>query len=115
MSNGKRAYDSRGAQARRLTDLTTAFLRDFSEPDEAAVMLARTAALASMRLEVIETKAVTGQEINDLALVRLGGQLARALAALRALKPKAQPAGERPGEALRRHLAAMAERPPPSA
>jgi hypothetical protein len=114
-SNGKMPFDGRTSQARRYDDLMVSFLADHPEPTEAALGLARAAALASMRLDRIEELAVKGEEVDDALFVRMAGSLARSLRALRMLKPKAQSAGTPGPSALARHLAALAERPAPTA
>jgi hypothetical protein len=109
-TNGKRRFDKRSSRARRILDLMGDYLRDFPEPDEAALGLARAAAIASVRIEDYEEKEVNGETVDDELFVRVAGQLNRSLAALRAMKPKS-PAGEQHHSSdLARHLEKMAER-----
>jgi hypothetical protein len=107
-TNGKTPFDKRSSAARRLDDLMRDYLAGI-EPTEAELGLARSAALAAVRIERLEVREMQGLDIDDERLVRLMGAHSRALVALRGLKAKAQP---RPGalsasDALARHLAAI--------
>jgi hypothetical protein len=93
---------------RRLAELTASFLREFPDPPEAAVALARGAALASIRLENYERREAAGAEISDRYLVLLMGSISRAMTALAAMRPKLQV--ERSSTDLASHLAAIAAR-----
>jgi hypothetical protein len=109
-TNGRPPYDKRSSRARRIDDLMAAFLAGVPTVDEAALSLARAAAVASSRLERIEEAEVKGLEVDDALFVRVSGSLARSLRALHALKPQAPPASSAP-EALanlRAHLERLA-------
>jgi hypothetical protein len=109
VSNGKRPFDRRSSDARRLEDLTASFLREFEAPSEAAIAIARSAGLARLRIERIEAREMAGKEIDDERLVRLMGAVNRSVQALAALKPKGEP--RRDGaETLVEHLERMARR-----
>ena len=84
-------FDKRTAQARRLSFLMRNFLADFPEaPGEAALSLARAAAIASVKISRFEAAEARGEEVNDELFVRVAGQLSRAITALRMLaKPEA--------------------------
>jgi hypothetical protein len=86
-TNGKTPYDKRNTTARRIDDLMRDLLVDL-EPTEAALGLARSAALAAVRIERCEEREVKGLEIDDERLVRLMGAHTRALAALGTLRAK---------------------------
>jgi hypothetical protein len=108
-TNGKRRYHKGSSAARRLDDLMRDYLRDFDAPDEAAIGLARAAALAAARIERCEEREVKGEAIDDERLVRLMGAHTRALAALNTMRrAKAQPVGgKRELSPLAKHLWAM--------
>jgi hypothetical protein len=90
-TNGAAPYNMRTAPGRRLRDLAVIYLDGLPEPlDEPTVALARAGALACTRLETLECKVAKGEQVNDLAIVRLAGVLSRTLAALAALKEKAK-------------------------
>jgi hypothetical protein len=108
-TNGKAPYDQRASHARRLSDLEASYLCDFEAPSEAAVAIARGAALASLRIERIEAREMAGQEIDDERLVRLMGAINRSVQALAALRPK-QLSGSKRTDDLDAHLAAIAAR-----
>jgi hypothetical protein len=109
VTNGKRPFDRRSSEARRLEDLTAAYLAEFEAPGEAAISIARAAALASLRIERIEAAEMAGRPIDDERLVRLIGALNRSIQALASLRPK--PAEVDRGVAsLAEHLAAIVER-----
>jgi hypothetical protein len=117
VSNGKGRYDRRSSTSRRLDDLAASYLAAFDAPDEAAVGLARSAALAAARIERLEVREVKGEAIDDECLVRLMGAHSRALAALdglKARKTQSASADEPPGDALQRHLAELASRRAPA-
>lgn len=111
-TNGRPPYRRVGTRVRRLEDLMRNYLADFPEPDEAALGLARTAAIASMKVERYEAMEVKGETVDDELFVRVAGQLSRSLTALRLLKPKSRPASEQPkrSSSLQLHLEAMARR-----
>jgi hypothetical protein len=106
-NEGRPLYDKRTAAARRLDDLMRNHLRDFPEPDEAALGLARAAALAAVRIEAIEAREMKGLAIDDERLVRLIGALSRALGALNARKP-APSSRPHQRETLQEHLEQLA-------
>jgi hypothetical protein len=108
-TNGKAPYDQRASHARRLSDLEASYLRDFEAPSEAAVAIARGAALASLRIERIEAREMAGKEVDDERLVRLMGAVNRSVQALAALRPKTS-SDRRPGLSLEQHLEEMAAR-----
>jgi hypothetical protein len=108
-TNGRPPFDKRGSQARRIFDLMRDYLgRDV--PDEAALALARAAALTTVRIERLEEREVKGLEIDDERLVRLSGSLARTLTALRALKTKPQSGPSDSVSPLQRHLEQLARK-----
>jgi hypothetical protein len=84
-------------------------LGGIDEPDEAAIALAKTAALASMRLERIEEREIKGEPVDDERFSITVGLLGRSLRALAALKAKqVQPVVENTAADLAAHLAQLA-------
>jgi hypothetical protein len=102
-----RGVEARSSQARRFRDIVRAAL-DGVEPTQAAVALARSCALASLRLDAIQAQIFGDGDVDDLKLVRLAGVVARSQAALAAMKGKAATHG--PTETLAQHLAELARR-----
>jgi hypothetical protein len=104
-----RGVNPRSSTARRFRDLARAYIADIENVTEPVLALARSAALAAMRLEKMQTQVISDEDVDDLKFVRLSGALSRSLQALNALKPK-PPAGEHRPSGLQRHLEMMAER-----
>jgi hypothetical protein len=86
-----RGVNYRSSMARRFRDLARAYVAGIWAPDEPTLALARSAALAAMRLEQLQASVIGNEEVDDLKFVRLSGSLSRTLAALRALKARQQP------------------------
>jgi hypothetical protein len=114
--------DGHSARARRFRDLIRDALAGIEAPDQGVISLARSVALASLRIEALQARIVSDEGVDDNAdmrFVRLTLALGRVLRQLAALKPKkAQPqppVEERPGEALGKYLAEISSRPTPSA
>jgi hypothetical protein len=98
------------SQARRYRDLVRSALADFEKPDQAAINIARSIALASLRLDQIQAQIFTDGEVDDERLVRLAGIVARSQHALAAMREKAAAPVSVTGVAdLQRHLARLAQ------
>jgi hypothetical protein len=117
VTNGNRllhGVDMRTETGRRFRDLIRCYADGLGHLTEERMSLLRTAAGITVKLETMQSAIVNGEEIDVRLLVRLANSQARALRALGEAKAKAQSAEPGPS-ALQKYLAAMAERPPPSA
>jgi hypothetical protein len=92
---------------RRYRDLVASYRQGLGLLNEERMSLLRTAAGITVKLETMQAAIVNGDPVDTRLLIRLANSQARALRALGEAKEKAQAAGERPGDALRRHLAEM--------
>jgi hypothetical protein len=84
-TNGKRRYNKGSSAARRIDDLMRDLMHGL-DPTEAALGIARSAALAAVRIERLEVREVKGDAIDDERLVRLMGAHSRAVAALNSMR-----------------------------
>jgi hypothetical protein len=114
-----RGVDGHSSTARRFRDLIRDALAGLADPDQAAISLARSAALVSIRIESLQSKIITDEEVDDIKFVRLTDGLGRALRKLDALKQQqaqaqaqaqARPSGV-PGSGLAAFLAQVTEAP----
>jgi hypothetical protein len=96
------------AKARRFRDLIRAYTAGIETLDQPVLMLAKSAALASLRIERLQAQVVGDQDVDDGKLVRLTGVLGRTLSALRAMKPMAQ--DEHRADSLEAHMAQIVAR-----
>jgi hypothetical protein len=86
-----RGVEARSSQARRFRDLVRAALAGIENPDQAAINIARSIALASVRLDAIQARTFTDGDVDDLRLVRLAGIVSRGQAKLAVMKAQVAP------------------------
>jgi hypothetical protein len=103
-----------GTQARRFRDLVRSALDGFENPDQAAINIARSIALASVRLDQIQAQMFGDGEVDDMRLARLAGIVSRGQQRLKEMRaPSSAPAAAEAAAAdgmaeLKRHLDRLA-------
>jgi hypothetical protein len=80
----------RSARARRFRDLVRAHLDGIDDPDAGAIALARSAALASLKVESLQARILSDEDVDDAMFARLCDSHGRALRRLAMLKATAQ-------------------------
>jgi hypothetical protein len=108
-TNGKVPFDQRSSQARRLDDLMRAYTSGVEHIDEVVLILARSAACMTVRVEKFEEQIAKGHDVDDHILQRVSNSLTRALLGLNRLKASKQVEGTA-GITLAEHLEQLAKR-----
>jgi hypothetical protein len=90
-----RGVDGRSMVARRYRDVAIALADDLGGQDklsEPSKILVRQAAALTVQVETLQTKIVSGEDVNLEQLTRLSNVLGRTLQRLGLRKPRARPA-----------------------
>jgi hypothetical protein len=90
-----RGVDGRSMVARRYRDVAIALADDLGGQDklsEPSKILVRQAAALTVQVEALQTKIVSGEDVNLEQLTRLSNVLGRILQRLGLRKPRARPA-----------------------
>jgi hypothetical protein len=90
-----RGVDGRSVVARRYRDVAIALADDLGGQDrlsEPSKILVRQAAALTVQVETLQTKIVSGEDVNLEQLTRLSNVLGRTLQRLGLRKPRARPA-----------------------
>jgi hypothetical protein len=101
--------DGRASLPRRHRELARAFARDLggeASLTAAERQMVEQAATITLRAEALKAKLLSGEEVNDDAMVRLTNSSTRILTALGVANRKRKPAGP----SLAEHIAGMEER-----
>jgi hypothetical protein len=91
-----RGVDGRSVEARRYRDVAIALADDLGGQDklsEPSKILVRQAAAMTVQVESLQSKIVSGQDVNLEQLTRLSNVLGRTLQRLGLKKPRARPTG----------------------
>ena len=70
-----RGVDGHSSTARRFRDLLRDALAGIDDPDQGAIALARAAALASLRIERLQSRIIGDEDIDDLRFAKLTAAL----------------------------------------
>jgi hypothetical protein len=90
-----RGVDGRSMVARRYRDVAIALADDLGGQDklsEPSKILVRQAAALTVQVETLQTKIISGEDVNLEQLTRLSNVLGRTLQRLGLRKPRARPA-----------------------